>query len=58
MSRSEPLRVVQLADGATRRVALVDEPSLRLLDGVATVYELARTAIAVAPMETQTTMPG
>jgi hypothetical protein len=46
MSRSESLRVVQLTDGATRRVAVVDEPSLRLVDGVATVYELATAAIA------------
>jgi hypothetical protein len=38
-------RVVQITDGATRRVALVDEPSLRLLDGVSTVYELAALAI-------------
>lgn len=37
-------RVVQLTDGTTRRVALVDEPSLRLVDGVATVYELATLA--------------
>jgi hypothetical protein len=37
-------RVVQLTDGATRRVALVDEPALRLLDGAASIYELATLA--------------
>ena len=37
-------RVVQLTDGMTRRVALVDEPSLRLLDGVSSMYELAAVA--------------
>ncbi len=35
------LRLVQLADTTTRRVALVDEPDLRLLEGVSSVYELA-----------------
>ena len=34
-------RLVQLARGTERRVALVDEPSLRCLTGVATVYALA-----------------
>jgi hypothetical protein len=37
-------RVVQLTDGTARRVALVDEPSLRLLAGVATVHQLATLA--------------
>ena len=37
-------RVVQLTDGRARRVALVDEPTLRLLDGVSSIYELATLA--------------
>jgi hypothetical protein len=37
-------RVVQLTDGTTRRVALVDEPTLRLIDGVSSLYELATLA--------------
>jgi hypothetical protein len=39
-------RLVQLKKGDDRRVALVDEPLLRLLDGVRSIYELANTAIA------------
>ena len=38
-----PIRLVQLADGADRRVALVDEPDLRLIASVS-VYELALQA--------------
>jgi len=37
-------RVVQLTNGATRRIALVDEPGLRLVDGVSSIYELATLA--------------
>jgi hypothetical protein len=37
-------RLVQLTDGTSRRVALVDEPTLRLLDGVSSIYELATLA--------------
>jgi hypothetical protein len=37
-------RVVQLTDGSTRRVALVDEPTLRVIDGVSSIYELATLA--------------
>ena len=39
-------RLVQLRRGSTRRVARVEEPSLRLLDGADTVLALAETAIA------------
>ena len=40
------LRLVQLhAPGQKRRVAVVEEPKLRLLDGVESVLDLARTAI-------------
>lgn len=39
-------RVVQLRRGTTRRVALVDEPTLRLIDGFDSVYALAQQAIA------------
>jgi hypothetical protein len=37
-----PLALVQLFDGVERRVALVDEPRLVCLKGVAAVYELAQ----------------
>ncbi len=40
-------RLVQLQQGPTRRVALVDEPHLKLLAGVAWVYQLAASAQAV-----------
>ncbi len=39
-------RLVQLKRGELRRVALVDEPHLRLLDGCHSTYELAQAAIA------------
>lgn len=38
-------RLVQLRNGSERRVALVDEPRLRLLDGTASVYALAHAAL-------------
>src|SRR5688500_5716823 len=37
--------LVQLRRGAERRVALVDEPRLRLIDDVDSVYALARAAL-------------
>src|SRR5438105_252402 len=40
------IRVVQLRRGSERRVALVDEPRLRLLANVETLYELAGVALA------------
>ena len=40
------MRLVQLQRGSTRRVARVEEPSLRLLDGVDSVLALAEMAIA------------
>jgi len=39
-------RLVQLKHGDTRRVALVDEPNLRLLDGCSSIHELASSAIS------------
>ena len=39
-------RLIQLKKGEDRRVALVEEPRLRLLDGVRSIYELANGAIA------------
>lgn len=43
--RSRPgVRLVQIADGSTRRVALVDEPDLRPLASASSVYELALRA--------------
>src|SRR5438874_5809273 len=40
------IRLVQLRRGGERRVALVDEPRLRLLANVETLYELAGAALA------------
>ncbi len=39
-------RLVQIQEGLRRRVALVDEPRLRLLADFATVHELAEAALA------------
>lgn len=39
-------RLVQIQNGTTRRVALADEPHLRLLAGVESIYELAGLAVA------------
>jgi hypothetical protein len=39
------IRLVQISDGSSRRVALVDEPYLRVLDGVHSVYDLATECI-------------
>ena len=38
-------RLVQIHNEAIRRVALVEEPRLRLLSGVASIYELAIEAL-------------
>lgn len=40
------MRLIQIKRGTVRRVALVEEPHLRLLDGSASVYELANVALA------------
>ncbi len=39
------LRLVQLQNGPKRRVAVVDEPSLRLIDGFNSIYAMAAAAI-------------
>jgi hypothetical protein len=39
-------RLVQLKHGDARRVALVEEPNLRPLDGCSSIYELANSAIS------------
>ena len=39
-------RLIQIKKGHLRRVALVEEPNLRLLDACSSVYELAHSAIA------------
>lgn len=39
-------RLVQIQNGSTRAVALVDEPHLRVLVGVTSIYELAQEALA------------
>jgi hypothetical protein len=39
------VRLVQLRKGADRRVALVEEPRLRLIEGFPSVYDLAKAAI-------------
>lgn len=41
-------RIVQLRRGSERRVALVDEPLLRLLDGIDSVYVLAQQALTTS----------
>ncbi len=38
-------RLVQIARGTERRAALVDEPKLRLLEGVNSVYDLAQRCV-------------
>jgi hypothetical protein len=38
-------RLVQIKKGIVRRIALVEEPQLRVLDGCNSVYELAQSAI-------------
>ena len=43
-TKTHMARVVQLTDGTTRRVALVDEPALRLVDAASSIYELAMLA--------------
>jgi hypothetical protein len=40
-----PVHLVQLCDGSNRRVALVEEPHLRCLEGVSSVYELAQQCL-------------
>ena len=45
-------RLIQLHDGKTRRIALVQEPQLRLLNDFGSIYELAQAAI-----ETKTKLP-
>src|SRR5262245_20901618 len=40
------MRLVQMRDGATRAVGLVDEPRLRLLDGASSILQLAQQAAA------------
>jgi hypothetical protein len=39
-------RLIQIKKGNVRRVALVEEPTVRLLDGCSSIYELAHLAIA------------
>jgi hypothetical protein len=43
-----PTHLVQITDGSSRRVALVEEPHLRCLTGVSSVYELAQNCIAAS----------
>lgn len=38
-------RLVQIQNGSTRQVALVEEPHLRILSGITSIYELAEMAI-------------
>jgi hypothetical protein len=39
-------RLIQIRRGEVRRVASVEEPQLRLLDGCCSIYELANLALA------------
>jgi hypothetical protein len=53
MAHLVQLRVAEPQGAATRRVALVDEPHVILLDGVESVYALVQTALASrAPLST------
>ena len=45
-TNEEMTRLIQLKKGNVRRVALVEEPNVRLLDSCTSVYELAHVAIA------------
>lgn len=46
-----PVSLVQLSNGALRRVALVEEPNLLCLEGVSSIYELAQHCLqASTPM--------
>jgi len=45
MVRAPMIRLVQLEDTRERRLAVVDEPRLRLVDGCASIYELAWACI-------------
>ena len=38
-------RLIQIMNRDVRRVALVDEPDVRILDDCCSIYELAQTAI-------------
>ena len=40
------IRLVQLQNGSIRKLALVAEPHLQLLNPFATVYDLAQAALA------------
>ena len=50
-SDADPVRVVQLRNGESRLVALVDEPHLCVLDGVTSVLQLAQEAAAGTPLK-------
>jgi hypothetical protein len=39
------MRLVQLQSGPLRRVAMVDEPKLRLIDGFSSIVAMAQAAI-------------
>ena len=53
MTGRSTTRLVQVRQGNTRRVARVEEPNLRLLTGVDSIFDLANSAIAAdAPMRT------
>lgn len=55
MSNVSKLHLVQLSDQTTRRVAVVDEPHLRCLTGVSSVYELAQQCLRLGtPLSSRT----
>lgn len=43
-----PAHLVQITDGFSRRIALVEEPHLRCLTGVSSVYELAQKCLTAS----------
>jgi hypothetical protein len=48
-----PLHLVQLSNGSSRSVALVEEPNLHCLEGVSSVYELAQMCLELATSITE-----
>jgi hypothetical protein len=41
------IHLVQISDGSSRRVAIVEEPRLHCLAGVQSVYELAQQCLSL-----------
>lgn len=46
------IHLVQISDGSSRRVAIVEEPRLHCLGGVQSVYELAQQCLSLGLQRT------